>query len=61
MNDLLAGIGIALVFEGLIWATAPRAARRLIEEIATFPAARIQLGALAAVAVGVFVVWLARG
>jgi hypothetical protein len=36
-------------------------ARRVIEEIATLSSGRIQLGALAAVAAGVFVVWLARG
>jgi hypothetical protein len=36
-------------------------ARRAVEEIATFPAGRIQLCAVAAVAAGVFVVWLARG
>jgi uncharacterized protein YjeT (DUF2065 family) len=61
MSDLLAGIGIALVLEGLLWATAPQMARRAVEEIATFPNGRIQLFAVGAVAVGVFVVWLARG
>jgi len=61
MNDLLAGLGIALVLEGLLWATAPQMARRVLEEIATLSTGRIQLGALGAVAVGVFVVWLARG
>ncbi len=61
MNDLLAGLGIALVLEGLLWAAAPQTARRAVEEIATFPTARIQLCAVAAVALGVFVVWVARG
>ncbi|RUO99937.1 DUF2065 domain-containing protein [Hyphomicrobium sp.] len=61
MSDLLAGIGIALVLEGLLWAAAPQMARRAVEEIATFPNGRIQIFAVAAVAVGVFVVWLARG
>ncbi|CCB67096.1 DUF2065 domain-containing protein [Hyphomicrobium sp. B1] len=61
MNDLLAGLGVALVLEGLLWAAAPQFARRTVEEIANFSTGRIQICAVAAVAVGVFVVWLARG
>jgi uncharacterized protein YjeT (DUF2065 family) len=61
MNDILAGLGVALVLEGLLWAAAPKMARRAVEEIATFSTGRIQIGAVAAVAAGVFVVWLARG
>jgi uncharacterized protein YjeT (DUF2065 family) len=61
INDLLAGLGIALVLEGLLWALAPDAARRMIMEIASAPAARLQIYALGAVAAGVVIVWLARG
>ncbi|HEY8129459.1 MAG TPA: DUF2065 domain-containing protein [Hyphomicrobium sp.] len=61
MNDLLAGLGIALVLEGLLWATLPHTARWAVEEIATFSTGRIQLCAVGAVALGVFVVWVARG
>ncbi|MBY0560972.1 DUF2065 domain-containing protein [Hyphomicrobium sp.] len=61
MNDLLAGLGVALVLEGLLWAAAPQKARRALEEISTFSNGRIQACAVAAVALGVFVVWLARG
>ncbi len=61
MNDLLAGLGVALVLEGLLWAAAPQMARRVLEEIAAFSTGRIQIFALAAVALGVFVVWVARG
>jgi uncharacterized protein YjeT (DUF2065 family) len=61
MNDILAGLGVALVLEGLLWAAAPQFARRTVEEIANFSTGRIQVCAVAAVAVGVFVVWLARG
>ncbi len=61
MNDLLAGLGIALVLEGLLWAAAPHQARRAVEEIASLNTSRIQICAVAAVALGVFVVWLARG
>jgi uncharacterized protein YjeT (DUF2065 family) len=61
MNDLIAGFGIALVLEGLLWALAPNAARRMVGELANFANSRLQTGALAAVAAGVFIVWLARG
>jgi uncharacterized protein len=61
MSDLLAGLGVALVLEGLLWAAAPHTARRAVEEIATFSTGRIQVFAVAAVALGVFVVWVARG
>jgi uncharacterized protein YjeT (DUF2065 family) len=61
MSDLLAGLGIALVLEGLLWAVAPNMARRVVTEIASLGNGRIQAGAVIAVAVGVFLVWLARG
>jgi len=61
MNDLLAGLGVALVLEGLLWALAPNAARRVVADLASVGNGRIQLAAVAAVACGVFVVWLARG
>jgi uncharacterized protein YjeT (DUF2065 family) len=61
MNDLLAGLGIALVIEGLFWALAPDAARRVVTDIASRNNGQVQAAALAAVAAGVFFVWLARG
>lgn len=61
MSDLVAGLGIALVIEGLLWAIAPNAAKRMVAEIAGVANSRLQFGALAAVAAGVFLVWLARG
>jgi uncharacterized protein YjeT (DUF2065 family) len=57
MNDLLAGLGIALVLEGLLWALA----RRVVTDIASRGNAPIQACALGAVAFGVFLVWLVRG
>jgi len=61
MSDLLAGLGIALVLEGLLWALAPDTARRAVTEIARRGNGPIQACALAAVASGVFLVWLVRG
>jgi uncharacterized protein YjeT (DUF2065 family) len=61
MNDLIAGLGIALVLEGALWALAPNAARRMIADLENVPAGRLQAVALAVAAAGVFLVWLARG
>ncbi|HVZ03205.1 DUF2065 domain-containing protein [Hyphomicrobium sp.] len=61
MSDLLAGLGIALVLEGLLWALAPDTARRVVTDIANRGNGPIQTFALIAVAMGVFFVWLARG
>jgi uncharacterized protein YjeT (DUF2065 family) len=61
MNDLLAGLGVALVLEGLFWALAPDAARRVVTDVASRANGPIQACALVAVATGVFLVWLARG
>lgn len=61
MNDLLAGLGIALVLEGLLWALAPDVARRVVTDIASRGNGPIQACALGAVALGVFIVWLVRG
>lgn len=61
MSDLLAGLGIALVLEGLLWALAPDTARRVVTDIAGRGDGPIQTFALIAVAAGVFFVWLARG
>lgn len=61
MNDLLAGFGVALVIEGLLWALAPNAARRMVAELASLATGRVQAVAVATVAAGVFFVWLARG
>ncbi|PPC85330.1 MAG: hypothetical protein CTY31_09835 [Hyphomicrobium sp.] len=61
MSDLLAGLGVALVLEGMLWALAPDMARRMLAEMASLANTRLQPVALGVVAFGVFIVWLARG
>jgi uncharacterized protein len=61
MNDLLAGLGFAVVFEGLLWALAPNVARRMVQQMAETADSRLQGVALLAVAFGVLLVWVARG
>jgi uncharacterized protein YjeT (DUF2065 family) len=61
MNDLLAGLGIALVLEGLLWALAPGTARRLIAELSEMGESQLRAVAWTIVAGGCVLVWLARG
>jgi uncharacterized protein YjeT (DUF2065 family) len=61
MNDLLAGLGFAVVLEGLLWALAPNMARRMVQQMAGTAQSRLQGAALLAVAFGVLLVWFARG
>jgi len=61
MYDLMVGIGLVLVIEGLLWALAPRLGARLLETLATVPESSVRTAGAVSVAVGVFIVWLARG
>jgi len=61
MSDLLVGIGLVLVIEGLLWALAPRMGARLIETMAQTPESTVRTAAAVCVAIGVFIVWLVRG
>jgi hypothetical protein len=61
MSDLLAGLGIALVAEGLLWALAPDLALRTLAIAAATPRAQLRAAAWGAVAAGVAIVWLVRG
>lgn len=61
MSDLLAGLGFLLVIDGLLWAIAPGWTRRLYLDFAELPQSVIQLSAVVMVAVGVGIVWFARG
>jgi uncharacterized protein YjeT (DUF2065 family) len=61
MNDFLVGVGLVLVIEGLLWALAPRLGLRFMEMAAAMPEQQLRTGGAVAVAVGVLVVWLAKG
>ena len=60
MNDLLAGLGVALILEGALWALAPNFARKALSELASVANTRLQAMALAVAAAGLALVWLAR-
>jgi len=61
MNDLLVGLGLVFVIEGLIWALAPGFGFRLLQMASETPEQRLRIGGAVAVALGVFVVWMVRG
>jgi uncharacterized protein len=61
MYDFLVGIGLVLVIEGLLWALAPRLAFKLLQLAIDTPEERLRIGGAVAVAVGVVLVWVARG
>ena len=61
MSNLAVALGLVLVIEGSLWALAPGLGRRLLEVAAETPESNLRLVGAAAVAVGVLVIWLARG
>ncbi|NJM33844.1 MAG: DUF2065 domain-containing protein [Rhodomicrobium sp.] len=61
MSDLLVGLGLVFVIEGLFWALAPHLGLRLLEVAAVTPEQKLRTGGAAAVAAGVFLIWLVRG
>ena len=56
---LLRALGLALVLEGLLWALLPGGMRRAMRLLLREPDASLRGAGLAAVAAGLFLVWLA--
>jgi uncharacterized protein YjeT (DUF2065 family) len=61
MSDLVVAIGLVLVIEGLLWSLFPGLGRKLLEATAGLSEASLRFAGALAVAIGVAVVWLARG
>lgn len=60
-QDILTGIALVLVIEGLVYALAPSLVERLLEALREMPVeARRSLGLLTLVT-GVVLLWIARG
>lgn len=60
MSTLVTAIGLALVFEGLVFALAPRRIEAVLTWLVSLPVETRRLMGLTAVAAGVGVLWLAR-
>ncbi|MEO1066181.1 MAG: DUF2065 domain-containing protein [Pseudomonadota bacterium] len=61
MSDLIVGVALALVIEGLIYAAFPDQIKAMMAQLLQTPSSTLRLGGLIALAVGVFIVWTVRG
>lgn len=61
MNDLLAGLGLAIVLEGLLWALWPDLGRTIVRELARLPERQLATIAWTMVVLGMVLFWQARG
>lgn len=60
MSELIVGLGLVLVIEGLLWAAAPGLGFRLLQAAAETPEQKLRLAGVASIGIGVLIVWLAR-
>ena len=61
MIDLLTGLALLFVIEGLFLAIFPDRLRWLLERMAEVPPEVLRVGGVVSAAAGVFMVWLLRG
>lgn len=61
MNDLLVGLGLLLVLEGVLYGGLPHLAKRLAAEVLAMPEQALRSVGIASIVIGVGVVWLVRG
>jgi len=61
MTDLIVGIGLVFVIEGLLYAAFPNAMRRMVEQMAELTDANLRTAGIFALVMGVGVVWFVRG
>jgi uncharacterized protein YjeT (DUF2065 family) len=61
MSDLVVGLGLVLVIEGLLWALVPNLAARLLEAAASVPQNSLRIAGWSSVLLGLGLVWLIRG
>lgn len=61
MTDLLTGLALVLVVEGLLYALAPDAMKRFMIQALEIPGETLRAAGLAAAVVGLGFVWLLRG
>ncbi len=61
MADFLAAVGLLFVFEGLLYGGFPFFARKLAREASEAPETTLRIAGIAALAIGVAIVWFVRG
>lgn len=60
-TDIITGIALVLVIEGLVYALAPSLVERALEAMREIPLSTRRVVGLGLVAVGVVLLWLIRG
>lgn len=60
MNDLFTALGLVLVIEGVLYALAPGAMKRAIQQMLPIPENQLRTGGLIAMGIGFVIVWLLR-
>jgi uncharacterized protein YjeT (DUF2065 family) len=60
VQDFIAAMGLVLVIEGLVYGGFPKLARKLATEVLSMPENALRIAGLAAIAIGVGIVWLVR-
>ena len=61
MSDFLTAVGLLLVFEGILYGGFPAAAKRIAAEMSGQSDNLLRGAGVAAMVIGVVIVWLARG
>ena len=61
MSDLVVGLGLVLVIEGLLWALVPNLATRLLQAAASAPPNTLRIAGWSSVLAGLALVWIIRG
>jgi len=61
VQDFFAAMGLVLVVEGLVYGGFPRLAKKLAAEVLAMPENALRMAGLAAIAIGVGIVWMVRG
>lgn len=60
MIELATAFGLVLVIEGLLYASAPGKLKQIMLQLQDIPDDALRVGGLAAIGIGVAVVWLVR-
>lgn len=61
MADLVVGLALVLVIEGVLYAAFPEAMKKMLEAAREMPPSTLRTAGLVSAAVGVGIVWLIRG
>lgn len=61
MQDLIVALGLVLVIEGVLWVLFPAYLTRLLETAKELPESTLRFTGLAAVFIGLLIVWFIRG